>query len=252
MLRKRHELLGKRFGLGVVIKEIGTCFTEVDSKYPREYQKWLLQCDCGNQYELATRYLIWGNFVKSCGCLRGKNLLNQRFGKGVVIAFAGRRYRGDKSKRICKMWRLKCDCGKEYDATAEFLMNGDCSSCGCHMHTFHNVPSEVTNGNFTFNRYLHSVKAGAKSRNREFLVTDDYLLELFKKQNEKCALSGKPISFKNKTASLDRIDNNLPYQENNVQWVHRVINYMKNTLPNNTFIEWCQQVSDFSSGCSHQ
>jgi len=56
-------------------------------------------------------------------------------------------------------------------------------------------------------------------------------------------LSGLDISFTGKTASLDRIDNEKGYVEGNVQWVHKDINNMKHTYPNDYFVNLCQQVA---------
>ena len=41
----------------------------------------------------------------------------------------------------------------------------------------------------------------------------------------------------NDSISLDRIDSSKGYEENNVQWVHKDINLMKNKYDNKYFIE---------------
>lgn len=51
--------------------------------------------------------------------------------------------------------------------------------------------------------------------------------ELFLKQRGKCALTGEDLKLgykNNQTASLDRIDNSIGYEKNNIQWVHKDIN----------------------------
>ena len=90
------------------------------------------------------------------------------------------------------------------------------------------------------------VKSNAKAKNRKVDIVLEYCWELFIKQKRKCALSGIPIKFGicygETTASLDRIDNKLDYIENNVQWVHKVINMMKRTLTEEEFIKYCRKV----------
>jgi hypothetical protein len=95
------------------------------------------------------------------------------------------------------------------------------------------------------------IKLGAKKRNKSFSLTPEYIWELYKKQNGKCALSGLPISFieegKNLSeskgnASLDRIDSSLGYIEGNVQWTHKHINSMKNEYSAEYFIKLCKEV----------
>ena len=44
------------------------------------------------------------------------------------------------------------------------------------------------------------------------------------------------------TASLDRIDSTKSYNVGNVQWVHKDINFMKGSLSENKFIEYCNLI----------
>jgi hypothetical protein len=44
------------------------------------------------------------------------------------------------------------------------------------------------------------------------------------------------------TASLDRIDSSLGYVRGNVQWLHKDVNWMKNTLDQDRFIELCKAI----------
>jgi len=82
-----------------------------------------------------------------------------------------------------------------------------------------------------------------------FSITIEYAWDLFLKQNRKCAMSGMEINFaatgKDKfTASLDRIDSNEGYVDGNVQWVHKDINWMKNTFSQQHFVDMCKKVAD--------
>jgi len=82
---------------------------------------------------------------------------------------------------------------------------------------------------------LRKIKMSAISRGREFELTLKFIEELFKKQGGKCALTNVPLKVNSKgdctklyeTASLDRIDSNIGYTKDNVQWVLLGINYMK-------------------------
>ena len=47
-----------------------------------------------------------------------------------------------------------------------------------------------------------------------------------------------------KTASLDRIDSNKGYTKDNVQFVHKDINWMKQDFEQNKFIEYCKKVAN--------
>lgn len=104
-----------------------------------------------------------------------------------------------------------------------------------------------------YNKY----KRGAEKRGLEFNVTPQFLWDLFIKQNRKCALSGIEIYFsktegrkrdtKEITASLDRIDSNKGYTEDNVQWVHKKVNTMKMQMEEKEFISFCKEIAKYNS-----
>jgi hypothetical protein len=61
-------------------------------------------------------------------------------------------------------------------------------------------------------------------------------------------LSGLPIIFGTSngvsTASLDRINNNLGYVIDNVQWTHKAINQMKSDRTQEEFLNLCCLVAE--------
>lgn len=78
----------------------------------------------------------------------------------------------------------------------------------------------------------HRGKHSEKYRNDIGL---DYLLELWKKQDGRCAISGKELSCNFNDlfgVSIDRIDPNVGYMEGNVQLVCQAINFAKNKYSN--------------------
>ncbi|MCZ2224271.1 MAG: hypothetical protein LC122_11665 [Chitinophagales bacterium] len=79
--------------------------------------------------------------------------------------------------------------------------------------------------------------------------------DLLVKQNFKCALSGldiivaktyKDFMLNKTTASLDRIDSNGNYAIDNIQWVHKDINFIKQNFNQKYFIELCKKISDYN------
>jgi len=102
-------------------------------------------------------------------------------------------------------------------------------------------------------RYYNGIKGKAiKERNMEFAVSLEYVDNIFKKQNGKCAYSGRPLQFTrsykknriNQTASLDRIDSTKGYIEGNVQWIHKDLQFTKGNKPHEEFIQWCHEISN--------
>lgn len=95
--------------------------------------------------------------------------------------------------------------------------------------------------------YFTNLKKGAENRNIPFFLTKEDLWKLFESQNGKCALSGEPIDFvrcKKSTASLDRKNATLPYEIGNVWWVHKDVNYAKQSLSVEEFIAMCKKIAE--------
>jgi len=93
------------------------------------------------------------------------------------------------------------------------------------------------------------IKRSADKRNLDFLITKEEVWELYLKQNKKCALSGLDINWggnhhSNRTASIDRIDNNKGYTLDNIQLVHKEINMMRWKLSIEEFKNICNIISE--------
>lgn len=165
------------------------------------------------------------------------------FGMWTVV---GDRVTESGSEILCR-----CECGIEKLVRVTKLLNKKslgCITCRRKGKTSSNWKGvgEIPRSAFT------KVKLSAKNRKKEFKLTHDYLHKLFEEQKHKCALSGielffleesKNLSQSNGNASLDRIDNTKGYIEGNVQWVHKDINFMKQTYTNEYFKELCRLVT---------
>jgi len=96
--------------------------------------------------------------------------------------------------------------------------------------------------------YFSSLKRGAdggKGRKPvDFNISIEYVAVLLdEKQEGKCALTGLPISIKDRTASLDRVDSSKGYIEGNVQWLHKDVNMMKRHYSTTYFKHLCSLVA---------
>jgi hypothetical protein len=83
----------------------------------------------------------------------------------------------------------------------------------------------------------------------------EHAWSLFERQERKCAISGEPLIFEagrnsRTTASLDRVDNTKGYVPGNVQWVHKVVNLMRNALPVSEFTRWCALIAEHTKNSS--
>ena len=76
------------------------------------------------------------------------------------------------------------------------------------------------------------------------MTADDVasIIEEWYKCRGACALTGKSISFEDKTASLDRIDSKKGYVRGNIQWVHIHANICKNLFDQDYFLTLCHAI----------
>jgi len=171
-------------------------------------------------------------------CNLRKDISGKRFGKLVVVSPAGSDKNGAK-------WLCECDCGNTSIVRGKNLRRGLTGSCGCDR----GVSRRRTKGyGQIIGPLWHSIERGARIRGHDFCITPKFAWELFEQQGGKCALSGVPLTLpSNKseylsrewTASLDRIDSKRGYHDDNVQWVHKTANMMKQGLTQNDFAIWC-------------
>ena len=147
-------------------------------------------------------------------------------------------------------WICKCGCGKEKSVLQSHLLRGNTRSCGClqkRRGAAH--PNSKMIGEMSGHKWAQLKRNSSHRMRRKklaFTITHQEVWDLYLKQDRKCALTGTPISFGNHgeetTASLDRIDPLYGYTSNNIQWVHKQINFMKGTLQQQEFIDWCRLV----------
>ena len=175
----------------------------------------------------------------------------RRFGKLTVLEkVVSPKACGDKFSCKCL-----CDCGKEKIVMSSDLIAKRVVSCGCEklrLRTARGSESRYWRGcGEVSHTYWSKTLRRAKDTNRAFTLTVQGLSDLLEAQGRKCALSGLPIHTSKPanskcTASLDRIDNDKGYTLDNVQWVHRDINYMKRGFPEDYFKDLCRRVNEMT------
>lgn len=123
--KNRIDMVGKRFGRLIVIKEV------VPHK---KIAKWECLCDCGNTSQVQGTDLRRGKVV-SCGCYkdevnherRTKDMTGKKFGRLTILEHAG------SDKHNCAHWLCKCDCGTIKVISGQAIRRGTVISCGCYQ-----------------------------------------------------------------------------------------------------------------------
>ena len=88
-------------------------------------------------------------------------------------------------------------------------------------------------------------------RNRKEFLSLDFLVDLYERQKGLCAISGAVLTYTQGTGknpsnmSIDRIDSNYGYTEENVQLVCYAVNLMKGEWPEQDLLSWCKTIVDY-------
>ena len=223
--------IGDKFGCLTVIESCGRT-----KQYKRSRPVFKVCCDCGNIFKIFGNELKKGSQTRK-GCLKCKAARQrcvkpgEKYDKLTVI-----KYIKPNNKRT--MVVCKCDCGQTITIRPNLLSYNKTNNCGCSPRG-HYKGYEKISGVF-----LYRLKCNAEVRNIEYNISPEYLWQLFQEQNGCCALSGQKLTFKPKTASVDRIDSSIGYVEGNIQWVHKRLNIMKASMSNQEFVDICKMVVD--------
>jgi hypothetical protein len=176
-----------------------------------------------------------------------KNLTGQRINHFTVLGDSGKRHNNGNV-----LWLVKCVCGGEKLLTPDRIRIN--KSCGCLRHILQSRNRNIWKGYKDISGTFWShIKKNAKKRKLHMDISVEYAWDIFVKQNKQCALTGVAIYFPSKvnlcdgTASLDRINSDKGYVVNNVQWLHKDMNFMKQQYSTEKFINWCTKVYKYQN-----
>jgi hypothetical protein len=223
------DLVGLRFGKLVPCK--------LDWKNNK--RGYICSCDCGEFRFVTTSDLNSGN-AKSCGCLRQSEAVDKMIGKKygllTVKSFAGlgshRRYK----------YNCTCDCGKERVVLAAYLQSKKVDHCGCLANERKLSRHRLKLGESVQKAVLNNYKRGAKTRNLEFTLTDEEVLNYFKGTCYYCGCLPES-TFERKGAygsftynGIDRVDNSKGYHAFNCVTCCKSCNYFKSSFSKEFFL----------------
>ncbi len=191
------------------------------------------------------------NRLKIFYCGRNHNhidLTGKEFGRLKVISIS------HKNRQI--YWKCICKCGNETKVRCDSLLGGETLSCGC-LGLENSYSANYKGGKHITGQEFATIRTHAKDRNLEFNITVSDIEEIFEKQDKKCKFSGAILCFNSNRksgngkiicgdASIDRIDSAIGYTKDNIQIIHKDINFAKRSKSDKDFIEMCCKIADYS------
>jgi DNA-directed RNA polymerase subunit RPC12/RpoP len=145
------------------------------------------------------------------------DLVGQRFGKLVVVEYAGRNERRE------SLWRCACDCGNESIVRGDVLRRGTTESCGCGKglkHGYHKKRWYSSYKAMMERCYLPSNENFKRYGGKGIIVCDEW--HDINKFAEWVETSGYVPGL-----TIDRIDPLGNYEPSNCQWLTRSENSKK-------------------------
>lgn len=176
--------------------------------------------------------------------------IGKTFKELTVISHLGMRSREDGSSGRHAWYQCQCSCGKIVEVLGTSLTNGNTGTCGCRLLRKKEKNHSWKGCGDIWGSHWSSIRYHANQRGIPFEITIEQAWKLFQDQKGLCRLTGMPISFNkvihgSKTASLDRIDSTKSYTVDNVQWIHKDVNHMKQEFDQQKFIELCRLIVNY-------
>lgn len=237
---KNIDLTGLRFG---IITILGLSENKVKHR-----KNWLCKCDCGKLFESVTSNFGVKKCLQSCGCVRDENISKRSIKDLTGLIFGKLTVCEITSKRIDRkvVWNCICDCGRSCEVISVNLINGDTTSCGCYK--LNRKVAGYSSMNHLFNGYRK------KAFNRNLLF--DLNLEEFKiitsKNCHYCGIEPKQRAYTGSRQNgsyiyngIDRKNNLIGYNSDNIVPCCGKCNWAKSTMPYDEFIAWLDRTSKF-------
>ena len=180
-----------------------------------------------------------------------RDLINQRFGKLVVIGQASTYITPSNNQKTNRRWTVKCDCGTISIMKGSQLTSKrrNSTTCGCsRLSTF---DSEEQKLEYFLNHVRRTYAQNAKVRNKEFLLTNDQIKSIIFKNCTYCGIKGFPYKgsygrkfgdYYTKINGIDRQDNSLGYEFTNCVPCCKFCNRIKREATNVDFNKWLEHL----------
>ena len=232
---KALDLKGKTFGE----------LTAFETMQVQGKRGWLCQCTCGETREVPTFQLTAGHVRKCNNAANHLDIkLGDRFGKLTVTAL-----NRDKRNRRWVATYI-CDCSNEGSTGTRNLQRGAGATthCGCST-DFSNMGLPA--GESARNSLLSSYKHNAKTKGREFTLTDEQCDALFQGDCHFCGQEPSEVVKKKGVKAnsyryngIDRTDSDQGYTPENTKSCCTACNYLKGNRKDADFLYHIKRIAN--------
>ena len=161
------------------------------------------------------------------------------------------------TKKGSRIWyyTISCKCGKVFIRPATGFTKRKCCRFCTDIEKQNGVQTTASSEHFP-RHFMRRLYMSATARGLSLSLTAEFLEKLYHKQQGKCALSGRELIVPRKShcgsnenhISIDRIDSDYGYAENNVQLVAAIINRIKNKYSQTCFLSICKEITYYTKG----
>lgn len=231
--------------------------------YLEDKEHYKIKCKCGKEEIRSRRSLERPNFsisCRKCSQLRRRKQ-DRKYKIGMKIQNLIILDIISATKNTGTLYKVQCNCGHIYytgHSKISTKYNNKkgvlpyCNNCFTYDKKSPKKSTMLTQ-DISLTIYKRLIRE-ADRKGIKFDLTVEYLQDLFEKQNKECIYTGIKLNIEPSiskkesrilnTASLDRIDSKKGYIKNNVQWIHKDINYMKFNFSNKKFIDLCTLIAN--------
>jgi len=163
-----------------------------------------------------------------------------------------------KSYHKKRMWLCKCDCGNLTEVNTGALTGNKTKSCGCLTPTKSaensiNSRHKLAKRDSGYRSIYVKYRTGARKRNLNFDLSFDDAVKIITSNCHYCGIEPSNVYSKSyydvKYNGMDRVDNSLGYDSQNVVPCCKICNISKNNRDKDDFLEWVKRIGRYQNIC---
>ena len=177
--------------------------------------------------------------------------VGEKHGRLTVVKFS------HQDKRWRKFYICKCDCGKEKAVMGSAFTSGSTKSCGCYGKEIRKSKLFADNRG-VINQIILQYKRHAKSREYLWNLSYEIVKNIIQQPCYYCGTKKSNLKITKNCIDgygyngIDRINNDIGYEPENVVACCKICNYAKSDMSAKDFIFWVQRTAKHTKAMAEQ